>query len=332
MKLHEIISKSAKGLEISPGINGPYNDPQTDVRNNAHWSITYLHLGKEKEATKCLNKVISGRPFNKTFFMRNKKGKTRCNGLMGQARVIEALVHAHEKLRESRYDELAKEVFLMHKQTKSGYWKRRDIDGKELSVDKTFNHQLWFAAAGSMIPNEEIRRQIIRFMDRLENNISIHKNGLIRHLIWPKITTPVHLIKSKKTPKYLHDKEVGYHAFNLYGLALLKEKLPDHSFWNSMKFSKILNYALSKEHLDIAEKNKYGTQYNPSGIELAYFVYVLRDRIDDWKSVAKQSLERQFAKHLDKKTSLMNQNTNDPDTLAARIYEATRLPDIELDL
>jgi len=329
---------------LEPGHNGPYNDPETRVRLSSHLFLLFIkaHSVSEKDAykkmaDKCLEELLSdkARPFGYTFHLRNKKGKNRCDGLIGQAWVLEALTSAYDLIGSHNYRQLAEEVFLHHKQTKTGYWKRCEITGQILSVDKTFNHQLWFAAAGAMIStskDDPIGKQINRFMDNLDKNISIHKNGLIRHLIWPKITTPIHLIKSRKTRKYLYNKEAGYHAFNLYALAILKERFPIHKFWSSKKFSKVLEYAISDEHLDLAEQNKYGFPYNPSGIELAYFIYIFRDKVKNYKKIMKESLERQFKNHLDKRTLLMNRNTNDPTNLAARIYEASRLPNLEFDL
>jgi len=294
-----------------PGHNGCYHNPETKVRMNSHWAITLLkayEITKEskykKSAVKCLDYLCSkeARPFGFTFNCR--EGKDKCNGLIGQAWAIESLMQGYKVLKDRKYKELAKNVFKMHEFNM--FWKKREINGRTLSYDFTFNHQLWFAASGSLID----KRLVTSFMDRLEKNVSIHKNGLIRHFIFPKFSIPANFIKTRKS---IYNKEVGYHAFNLYAFALLRKKFPMHKFWKSEKFRKISDYAMSKEHFAIAETSKYGMQYNPSGIELAFF------------NKSTKLLKKQFKNHLDKKTLLMNMNTSDPDVLSSRIYEVTRL-------
>jgi hypothetical protein len=329
-----------------PGHNGPYNDPETKVRANAHLTMLYLKCFQitkkskyKEEAIKCLEYIQSeeARPCGFTFFHRNKKGKDKCNGLIGQAWTIEALMESAKVLKDNKYESLAREVFLLHWFSPVlGYWKRRDTSGKEIGFDKTFNHQLWFAAIGSLVsndPKDDVGKQVKRFMDLLESNISIHSNGKIRHLLWAPLLTPLYLLKDRKVSRYyLAEKEAGYHAFNLYALALLYQSFPNHSFWKSYKFLKIANYAISEEHLKVSEENKYGFAYNPSGIEQAFFTHVFKDYYENSSSLIKERVERQLKNHLDKKTGLMKKKTVDSNTLSLRIYEAVRLPNIKLDL
>jgi len=356
LKLYKIIVKNTekvlkKSFENSyfKTNNGPYNDPETKVRAYSHWAITLLKAyeitkeNKYKNAAKTFLDYLcskEARPFGFTFYCRKNPKKDKCNGLIGQAWTIEALMQGYKVLKEEKYKKLARKVFLMHNFKKScGYWKRREITGKKLFYDMTFNHQLWFAAIGSMISNDKndrVGKQVNIFMDKLEKNISIHKNGLIRHLIFAKLISPLYLLKNKlvksKIDKlYLYNKEAGYHAFNLYALALLKERFPNHKLWQSKKFKKILEYAISKEHFVVSEKDKYGFPFNPSGIETAFFVYVFKEYFKGYKKIMKERLEKQFKNHLDKETFLMDKNTSDPNTLSARIYEAVHLPNLKLE-
>ena len=79
-------------------------------------------------------------------------GKDFCNGLIGQSWSIEALMYAANYFDIPKILKIAKEVFLLHPfDEKSGLWRRTEVNGSFLSVDETFNHQLWFAASGSLI-------------------------------------------------------------------------------------------------------------------------------------------------------------------------------------
>lgn len=336
IKNADFILKRIKKHGFPVGHNGPYNDEETEVRSNAHWAIILFkafEITKKKKyrdaARSCLDYLLSNeaRPLGFTFYCRKNPRKDKCNGLIGQAWAVETLMEGFRVLKKEGYKQLAKKVFQMHRFDKQrGYWKRREINGKNLFYDLTFNHQLWFAATGASISDVNVKI----FMNKLEKNISIRKNGLIRHLLWPNFTVPILFLKGKLNGKYLYNKEAGYHAFNLYALALLKKKFPKHSFWKSRKFKKIVRYSMTDEHLKISEKNKYGFPYNPSGIEQAFFAFIFKDLFKNYKEIMKERLQRQFARHLDKKTFLMDKNTSDPSVLASRIYEATRLPNLVL--
>ena len=345
--LNTIIIKNAEHFlnnKTAPGHNGPYNDPETYVRTHAHLSILFFKAFKitknnkyKKEAIRQINFLLlkEARPYNSTFHYRNKKGKDKCNGLIGQAWSIEALMIAYENTKDIKYKNLAKQAFhYINYHNFLSYWKKREINGKELFLDLTFNHQLWFAAASSLISNSKkdtIGKEINKFMDELENNLHIHKNGLIRHFIYPQIITPLNFLMNNTSKKYLYTKEASYHSFNLYAFAILKQRFPSHKFWRSKKFKKLTQYAISKEHLKIAEKNKYGFSYNPSGIETAFFIYTFKEQFNKPSKMIKIALEKQFRRNLNTKTLTLTEKTSDPNTLALRIYEATRIPNLKLD-
>ncbi len=117
--------------------------------------------------------------------MRNNPEKDFSNGLIGQAWVIEALDYAARKLGDDRLVKLAEDVFLRHPfDERKGRWQVVNVDGSYDPVDMTFNHQLWFAAAGSFLKeNSRIRQQVRRFMDTLDTNLEIYDNGLIVHAL-----------------------------------------------------------------------------------------------------------------------------------------------------
>ena len=51
-------------------------------------------------------------------------------------------------------------------------------------------------------------------------------------------------------------KEIGYHGFNTYAFALLFQSYPNHDFWISDLFKKILDYFSSTEFSKKYKKNK----------------------------------------------------------------------------
>ena len=80
--------------------------------------------------------------------------------------------------------------------------------------------------------------------------------------------------------------------------------------------------------------NKYTWKYNPIGFEIAYALYVFRDVLDlkvESKDIQRW-IELQIKNNYSVKSGLMERNTDDPETLSSRIYEANRLPDINLNL
>jgi len=368
-KLEEIVISSAeKGLKLQeesgrmpPGSNGPWEDKETPVRNTSHWCITFLNTfeitDEERFLTageKCANFILEERfrPNGNTFQCRINPKKDYCNGLIGQAWVIEALSKAYEITKEDKYHEIAVKVFKEHPFDEIlGLWKSVDTDGEILGYDTTFNHQLWFAASGSLLKDKEINQEIDRFMDRLEENLSVHKSGLVQHKLSPNLNLKglVKALKEKRTDiinlkiedldrkwnnkriprNNLKELAVGYHSFNMYGFALLNENYSNHSFWESNKFKEALEAIDAEDYKSRVEENKYGYPYNPPGIENAYAIQTFdnlrSERAETW-------LEKQFEKTFNFDTGLMERNSSDRETCSARIYEATRVSNLEVEL
>src|SRR4030042_3738067 len=136
-----------------PGCNGPYHDPETPVRNTAHWLITMLKAyeisndSRFKDSAWASAEYLlspSVRPMNATFICRKNPEKDFCNGLIGQAWVIEALGIAGMQLENSKYIEVAQNVFMLHPfDHKAGLWRRVNVDGSYNSLHMTLNHKLW---------------------------------------------------------------------------------------------------------------------------------------------------------------------------------------------
>lgn len=357
MNLYDIILLSASSAlstqnedgSMPPGWNGPYHQAETPVRNTAHWLITFLKAHEitnddryKKAAKKCAEYLLSNetRPMNATFWHRKTARKDKCNGLIGQAWTIEALMTAGEKLQINKCKELAKEVFLIHPFDETcGLWKRVDIDGNVLTFDFVFNHQLWFAACGEMIASKEVEEEVLKFMDTLNRNLTTDQTGLIKHFISSKCRLKaraydalIKLYLKNKGHDYVLTLEEGYQSFNLYAFALLKKFAPQHPFWTSNEFILILRHIQLNPYRRKLENNKYGLPYNPVGFENAFAIHTFSDYFKENNFLPSEWLSWQINEHFDFGIGLMAKNTVDPITLSARIYEATRLPNLEFSI
>ena len=357
MNLYEIILRSSSVAlkqqredgSMPPGWNGPYNEKETPVRNTSHWLINFIKaykISKEKKyrdaAKRCVSYLLSNdaRPRGATFWHRDINRKDKCNGLIGQAWTMEALSIAGEELHLNECKKIAEEIFFLHPfDKKCGLWKRVDIDGKILDFDYVFNHQLWFAASASLIKNKEINEIINIFINKLNKNMRVSDDGLIYHFLSPdcNIKTRIYSViidlyllkKGKKHHMLLRE---GYHSFNLYAFSLLRENFPSHSYWKADMFISSLNHIKLDSYRSYMENNKYGSPYNPVGFENAFSLYTFQDMFENADFLISDWVSWQIRKHFDFEASMMGKNTNDPITLSARLYEATRLPNVRINV
>ncbi len=366
MKLHDlIVSTAEKGIKMQredgsmpPGENGIYGKPETPVRNTSHWLMIFLKAYEESgearflEASQEASEYLLSdkvRPYNKTFHHRNRDNKDSCNGLIGQAWTIEALAVAGERLKRPELTELAEEVFRLHPFNYDfGVWKRVDVSGEVLGYDTALNHQIWFAASGSLLESKRINDQIETFLNNLDSNIETYRSGLIYHPIGGSIPLSKHIshinkesnreyslrtyknrikrfwrrLRHKKT---LVEKSIGYHSFNLYALAILNQRFSSNSFWNSKKFSKIIEYLKSKKYNEDLKKTKFGFRFNLVGFENAL---AAQQFLEDSQHIQRKWINKQL-KMINPDGS-PKKDISDPNTYQARIYEATRLKNHEI--
>lgn len=304
----ECLSDSFKYLQ--PGHNGPYHHPETLLRNQGHWIVTFGRLykwsgeKKYKERVEQWSSILvadKARPYKYSFHHRDVQGKDRCNGLVGQAWTFEALLMAAEVLEDDTFVNIAAEVFEQHVFNEEyGLWNILETDGAILPIDNAFNHQLWFAAAISPLVSKHpgITQKIDVFLENLWQNISLLDSGLIYHELERALEDPyqkeqnegvssglkkhfkqtlqnIGVLKKPLTPaqkkELLWDKmkckSIGYHAFNVFAFAMLKENYPAHPVWKDEKISKIPNYLLSTEYKEGVRNNKFSFAYNPPGFE-----------------------------------------------------------------
>jgi len=355
MKLNELLMNSAnKYVEFQKedgsflsGHNGPYRDSETPVRNTAHMLFLFSNLYNVSKsqvyknvANKALDYLMSeaARPTKHTFYHREKKGKDKCNGLVGQAWCIEALVAASEALGRSDSYKLAEEVYLLHRfDSEIGIWNRMDVDGSQLGFDATFNHQLWFSASASMLKKTpEAQSDVGIFLDKVAVNVSTYPNNVIYHsspmgrvISYSKFGLKPLLseVKSrigKSLPSRkagMYSKSVGYHGFNMYAFAMLKEQLPEHGIWNLDLMGRLLEPCKSDEFRHDLRHSVFGYFYNVSGIELAYAYEVL---LGD-KHESTQWLQLQLDNTWLNAVDPLSANVIDINTARSRLYAAVRL-------
>ncbi len=359
MKLHELIIKSAENAvksqskdgSMPAGHNGPYIDPETPVRNTSHWLITFCkcyELTKDKvyeeAAEKAINYLLSrdARPMGASFWHRKNPRKDFANGLMGQAWTIEALIKGYETFGNKKLLDLAEEVFLLHPYDEGANgWFIMNVDGSRYRLDGTYNHQLWFAAAGVLISKHapsNISQLVNKFIHSKSFPASIYSDGCVRHLTLNFLAnTKERKLKNLYFQKikgpgnaYMRMKSVGYHGFNLYAFALINSVMNDLKYWGSSDFKKISSVPLADSFKEEMLNSSYGYPYNPPGIEISFG---LQTFFDDRREHINYWLNTQFSKTLNKDNYQMELGkTKDPVTAAARIYEATRLENYDLDI
>ena len=373
MNVHDLILVCATSFlkrqnedgSFPAGHNGPYYDVELPIRNTSHILIlllkAYALTGDDrfiKPARRAAEyiKADERRPMGANFWSRKTPTRDFSNGLIGPAWIIEALTYAAPYFEDLGLRELAANVFLLHPfNPDKGVWQCVNVDGSHAPVDNTFNHQLWFAAAGNMIDrNPAIKEQVETFMNRLDGNLDIYRNGLITHHLKThhmsnikfkrrlklKARDSLHYFRGDAHMDTVINKAIAYHAFNTHGFALLYDRHKDNPFWSSERFKKIIAFIESdlyskglNQHLrDKGTEsvtlpfNKYGYAYNPPGIEVAHTAQTFEKYFKaKANEIAPMSLNKQLERTFSWDTGFMDRNTDDKVTLASRIYEMVYL-------
>jgi hypothetical protein len=372
MRLIELLETSASAAlavqredgSLPSGNNGPHGHPETPVRNTAHWLVTFAALYRRTGHRDWLDGVRraagflaldSNRPHGFSFHNRHA-GKDRCNGLIGAAWVMEALDSAAHALGDDAFLHLAEEVFFLYPfDGERGLWEVVEIDGRVTGFDRTFNHQLWFAATASLLQGPRrsaILQRVERFLTCCDGNLRFLPGGLIYHSIPPLRVArsvgerlrayrneivrighlPVLRASRREQQAEVLRKSIGYHTFNLYAFAMLHQQLPQQSLWTSEGFRQAVSYLGDEEFVSALEENRYAYPYNPPGFEVAYALSEFGELADaDLLRVSGRWLERQLELTHGPNLGVLGRNNPDPITLTARFYEAVRLPDLLLE-
>jgi len=361
--LYELLERSArtalnlqrKDGSFPPGRNGAYEEPETPVRTTSHWLTTlskvYEITGEEEfadAANDAADYLLSeeARPYKYTFHSRNAEGKDKCDGLVGQAAPIRGLARAGSILERPELLEVAKKVFFLHPfDARLGLWQKVEIDGMNLSFDRTLNHQILFAGAAAHLASEypSVEKTIKQFVQRLEFNIDTRSDGIIRHYVGPPLSKLVRYSISNTaywrliindiishlytiSPKQKR-KEIGYHPANLLGISHIQRNINsiDIQKTNENLIDKIvLPDDFSKQYL---EEMYYGGMTPGIDIALALHTFQINssDEVQYW-------IEVDLKNKYDINTGLLSRATNDPYFQAATVSYAVDLPNQELKI
>ena len=302
-----VISKNGKA---TAGKNGPYNCEDTNIRNSAHWIKIYKFLLKLTEKRKYYNVIKLLGDYLAEEQNYGTSGAITCmhgnkmdhlNGTIGQGWAIEGLICAYECIKDEKFLDKAKQIYLTPEYNYDLHaWERVELDGKNIGIDKVFNHQLWFAANSAFIfrfiEDADLRAPLDDFVQNIDKLFSIYKDGLLKHyivgfeddnktkikILLKKITAPLKFFDQRFDNKSF---ERGYHLFDLYGFALLYENYSDALVFNSDKFRKAVSYGMDIDRINkdinaestlkykYSKINSYAYPYNSPAFEYPFIDY-----------------------------------------------------------
>lgn len=353
-----------QGGKIEGGHNGPYFDEEKAGRNISHWICTLREFYQRTHNRKYIKAIevlaeyyYSNQDYTDAgvYYCRDKEGKDHVNGTIGAAWIIEGLVAAAQVLCDESLIDRAIKVFKTFPfDAQNGMWERIEIDGRNLGLDITYNHQLWFAAAGVEILqykyDEEIDRMIQCFLDRSKKTFWVMPSGLICHFancyttkkqqIKNLIKYISHSIEIMFGIPSLEYKEIGYHLFDMYGFSLLQDYYKDQPLFQSKKYKKAVKYCVSEEYSKklVSMKrsadgtqlpcdnvdddiNSYGFPYNSPAFEIPY---ILEKHGLTNNDICEKFFAIQIERTFDEKEKTFGRNTEDFLVLNARVYELIR--------
>ena len=327
---------------IAPaGWNGPYFDLESPIRNTSHWAVVGAVLcaihGKESSIASITGRLLaylSGgceRVGWSPVWQRSAPGKDRSNGVIGLAWLLEALYTA-SMLDVSRNEATEYAVYVVDQYlsyvASLGLWAVRDTQDGRYKLDYTFNHQAWLAASIAELSVDHPRwRQLAGgFLDACADGVfATNSSGLIKHVAQAKTPRGVALslrheaLKRRNSGVHIAEREDGYHLYNLFAFARLRECFPAHRFFRSDQF--LAACALVDEKwLRKLDHNRYSMPYNAPGYELPLIFRALSDLMPISESAVIDAVERQD-RFVSGAASSELPAITDPLVLEARTYE-----------
>ncbi|MCG9700553.1 hypothetical protein L1D19_10540 [Vibrio natriegens] len=328
------------------GHNGPYIHHETPIRNTSHFVVLLANLLKtelESEKEKCFKKhlnqliryLVDANPyFKKGQFIQRGLANDTCNGVIGEAWVIEALSIESDSLDA---DNQSNRVTILEAMSTRADFDRTysfayrfDCQKGKLTPDFTFNHQLWLAAC---LEDSKIHNKsdfVNSFLSSALNGaFQIRDNGLINHLYHGRtLKNKINKLAYKRAEltkgKKVNYKERGYHLFNLFAFSKIYAKQPNNAFFSSDNFCKSLKY-VSLDVLDAlsSEDNVYGSHYNVSAFELPfiYQTFACKGLIALSQEEYESYMNRELDKYWNAEHKCFCNNDVDLMTFMARVYE-----------
>jgi hypothetical protein len=335
------------------GRNGPYFDLESPVRNTAHalssMAIAYAITREEVFAERgraLANFLVSDHEFSasSTPVHRQKHPKDWCNGVIGPAWVVEGLALAGRLLGVAEASVGAQALVASQPfDERSSLWRRHDPRGGIGSVDRTLNHQAYFATAAAQATEAALSTDVGTFLDHLASGgFRIRETGRIVHHV-PRKDEDVRSLRGLRERALrkaadlqavrrlrgsravsMSSSEVrdhGYHIFSLFSLAGLRLRVPSHPFWRSGRLRQALEFAVAPGWLDSLDRNPYTYPYNGPGLELPLVARAFGDLEPQLHTLADAALRRQVELTWDARAGRFCRGTDDRLTLAARTYE-----------
>ena len=347
--IHKYAEKYTEAEHAEAGSNGPYHTEETAVRTTAHWTVTFSIMYRMTHEPRYLKIVKRFSQYLMQTVRQSSNGAVVCipsakepfsrtNGLIGLAWLIEGLVEAYEVIDDPTLLDAAEKVYFSQEYDSSLHdWKMIEPDGKNLGIDKPFNHELWFCMAAAKLVqqryNEEINYQIKDYMTHIEQQFTIYKTGLLSHngiktgewkwdmkaylrRLYCSVTQKGLTRKRKGQIEY----ERAYHLYSLYAFALLYRIYPEADFFRCKKFARLKHFALAEEHFfAFPKKNQYAYGYNSPAYELPLVEYVFGLGRDEQYEAELLDLHMQY--NVTSNGCSYTKNVPDAVTLDARIYE-----------
>jgi hypothetical protein len=370
MKLAEVLLASAHaGLRLQdsagampPGRNGPWNHPMTAVRCTAHWAITFLTAFRLTGDQELLDAAVRAcdflsrpahRPQGASFRCRMPYGtKTESNGLIGQAWAAEALLAVGQDVGEERHLRLAADVLSLHPYDRRRHgWHVVDVDGRHQGFDITLNQQVWFCAvllqAGQAVPEaweawapavEDFAAHFPSLARRNRSGLFDHRIRRTRMAMLRSSAARVAGLRQEAETAGFPDRVLatGYHSFVLHGLAMVVSNAGrlDGKVREGLlrTLSRGLPAGAGVLWKATAATSPFAYSYNPTGFEMAFaLVQAQRAGADvPLGQPPEEWIGQQVQRHFDDASGLMVKGSSDPDTLAARIYQAASMADLEV--
>lgn len=273
----KLINRYLHTGHVETGINGPYDDPETEVRYLAHLIVIvaveceiFGHSEYKSVVEQLGQQVLSMKSSAGTYKMRQKDEKDQCNGTIGHAWLVEGLLYAYKVTGEEKYLDESERILMMHRfNEKIGLWGRPLMGNDDNAIDFTFNHELWYAATLAEFlqvrKNEQLQKQLDVFMGKLVRTITIIKEGRVAHAIYGRLSTRSALkykvvrlrdvVNERLSLPSLRYKEIGYHLFNIVAFARLYKIYPESHFFKTKRFKNALDFVNKEEFYKELEEN-----------------------------------------------------------------------------
>lgn len=334
---YTLLKQQGKDGSWPGGVNGPYDDFETPVRNTAHIAILMISIGRYFNDAELLDSAHKAADYlinlknddgNTNLVFREKIGKDKTNGVIGPAWLIESLSVIGKYLNRLEATEYAKSIFWNHPFNEKIFCWGKLQSGQigSLKIDNTFNHQLWFASSACDLNDQEINKLASRFIEKNLLRVELYRDGVVYHgsvmrgcssladLIFDKkmLKQRLKLISRKKS---LRSKSVGYHSFNLYAMVRIYEMTNKREELKRLIF-KLLQPLQNKKFYCELNKSLYGWDYNHPNIEY-YYIFKKMNIIDTFPSEFKHNFFQSLNDYV--------LDSCDRNTASARMYELARL-------